>query len=77
VNKVLKKQIAFFILILCSVGLYNYKATQPRQQPDESIQRAQQREAEFMQRRAEYIAKHGEPSPAEQQMRLIMKLHKD
>lgn len=30
-----------------------------------------------MQRRAEYIAKHGEPSPAEQQMRLIMKLHKD
>lgn len=76
-NKVVKKQIAFLLVLVCGVGFYNYKATQPRQQPDESIQRAQQREAEFMQRRAEYIAKHGEPSPAEQQMRLIMKLHKD
>ncbi|AYA67000.1 MULTISPECIES: hypothetical protein [Acinetobacter] len=67
-NKVLKKQIAFFILLLCGVGLYNYKAIQPQQQPDESIERAQQREAEFMQRKAEYIAKHGGPIPAAQQM---------
>ena len=67
-NKVIKKQITFFILLLCGVGLYNYKGIQPQQQPDKSIERAQQREAEFMQRKAEYIAKHGEPSPAAQKM---------
>jgi uncharacterized protein HemX len=68
VNKVFKKQIAFLLVLVCGVGFYNYKATQPRQQPDESIQRAQQREAEFMQRRAEYIAKHGEPNAVAQKM---------
>ena len=61
----LKKSIAFFLVVLCGVGFLNCQSKEPSQADQDRIVRAEQREAEFMQRRAEYIKEHGHTHPSE------------
>ena len=57
-NKNTKKSVAFFLVVLCGVSLLNCMSN--REQADQdSIVRAEQREADFMQKRAKYIEEHG------------------
>lgn len=60
-----KKQLAFFLIVLCGVGFLNCKPNRDSQADQESIARAQQREAEFMKKRADYIKEHGHRHPSE------------
>lgn len=55
----LKKSIAFFLVVLCGVGFLNCQSKEPSQADQDSIVRAEQREAEFMQKRADYIKENG------------------
>jgi hypothetical protein len=54
-----KRSVAFFLVVLCGVGFLNCKSKEPPQADQDSIARAEQREHEFMQRQADYVAKHG------------------
>ena len=58
-NKQTKKSIAFFLVVLCGVGFLNCKPNQQQEADQDSIARAEQREREFMQRQADYVAEHG------------------
>ena len=55
----IKKQLAFFLVVLCGVGFLNCRSKEPSQADQDSIARAEQREREFMQRQADYVAEHG------------------
>ena len=68
-NKQTKKSIAFFLVVLCGVSLINCMSNREPQADQDSITRAEQREAEFMQKRAEYIEKHGHPTRQEIQQK--------
>ena len=54
-----KKSLAFFLVVLCGVGVLNCKSSREPQADQDSISRAEQREADFMQKRAEYIKENG------------------
>ena len=54
-----KKSIAFFLVVLCGISLLNCKSKEPSQADQDSISRAEQREADFMQKRADYIKENG------------------
>ena len=54
-----KKSLAFFLVVLCGVGFLNCKSNRKPQADQDSISRAEQREADFMQKRAEYIKENG------------------
>ena len=58
-NKSTKKSVAFFLVVLCGVSLLNCKSKEPSQADQDSISRAEQREADFMEKRAKYIEEHG------------------
>ena len=60
-----KRSLAFFLVVLCGVGFLNCKSKEPSQADQDSITRAEQREADFMQRRAEYIKEYGHVPPSE------------
>lgn len=75
-NKSIKKQISFFVIILCGVGSYNYFATRPIQNTELNL-KAQEGEREFMQKRAEYIQKNGDISPMEQRISTEFSLSKN
>ena len=54
-----KKSIAFFLVVLCGVGFLNCKSNKEPQADQDSISKAEQREADFMQKRADYIKENG------------------
>ena len=54
-----KKSIAFFLVVLCCVSLLNCMSNREPQVDQDSLARAEQRERDFMQRQAEYVAEHG------------------
>ncbi len=54
-----KRSVAFFLVVLCGVGFLNCRSKEPSQADQDSIARAEQREREFMQRQADYVAEHG------------------
>ena len=54
-----KRSLAFFLVVLCGVGFLNCKSKESSQADQDSITRAEQRELEFMQRQADYVAEHG------------------
>ena len=54
-----KKSIAFFLVVLCGVSLLNCISNREPQADQDSISKAEQREADFMQKRAEYIKENG------------------
>ena len=58
-SKSAKRSVAFFLVVLCGVSLLNCKSKEPSQADQDSIARAEQREAEFMQLQANYVAEHG------------------
>ena len=60
-----KRSLAFFLVVLCGISLLNCKSKEPSQADQDSITRAEQREADFMQRRAEYIKEYGHVPPSE------------
>lgn len=64
-NKSTKKSLAFFLVVLCGVGLLNCKSSEVPQADQETIARVEQREAEFMQKRGDYIKEHGHAHPSE------------
>jgi len=63
----LKKSVVFFLVVFCCVSVLGCKKNQTPQADQDSIVRAEQREREFMQKRAEYIKKHGHVSPSAMQ----------
>ena len=54
-----KRSVAFFLVVLCGVSLLNCMSNREPQADQDSISRAEQREREFMQRQADYVAEHG------------------
>ncbi len=54
-----KKSIAFFLVVLCGVSLLNCISNREPQADQDSISKAEQREADFMRKRAEYIKENG------------------
>lgn len=58
-SKSTKRSIAFFLVVLCGVGFLNCKSNTEPQADQDSIARAEKREEDFMQKRAEYVAEHG------------------
>ena len=60
-----KRSLASFRGVLCGIGFLKCKAKEPSQADQDSITRAEQREADFMQRRAEYIKEYGHVPPSE------------
>ena len=54
-----KKSIAFFLVVLCGVSLLNCISNREPQADQDSISKAEQREADFMQKRADYIKENG------------------
>lgn len=54
-----KKSLAFFILVVMGVGFLNYQRTEGRHDAEERAEIVKQREAEFMLKRAQYIAEYG------------------
>ena len=66
-TKSLKKKLIFFLIILCVVIIYNY-ITIRQSETENVIARVQERERVFLQKRAEYIKKHGEIPIAEQKI---------
>lgn len=59
ISKSTKRSVAFFLVVLCGVGFLNCKSKEPSQADQDSIVRAEQREAVFMEKRAKYIEEHG------------------
>jgi hypothetical protein len=67
VSRSVKKQLSFFLIVLCGVISYNYVAT--RQIENTAVNsNVQERERAFIQERAEYIKNHGETSMADQEI---------
>ena len=66
-SRSVKRQLSFFLIVLCGVIAYNYVATR---QIEHTVVNSsvQERERAFMQKRAEYIKNHGETSIAEQEL---------
>lgn len=62
-----KRQLSFFLIVLCGFITYNYIAARQVENTDLNS-RVQERERAFIQKRAEYIKNHGETSIAEQEM---------
>ena len=58
-SKSAKRSVAFFLVVLCGVSLLNCMSNREPQADQASIARAEKREAEFMQRQADYVAEHG------------------
>lgn len=58
-SKSTKRSVAFFLVVLCGVSLFNCMSSKESQADQDSIARAEKREAEFMQKQAEYVAEHG------------------
>ena len=54
-----KKSLVFFLVVLCGVSLLNCMSNREPQGDQSSISNAEQREADFMQKRADYIKEHG------------------
>ena len=54
-----KKSLAFFLVVLCGVGFLNCQSKEPSQADQDSISRAEQRERDFIQKRADYIKENG------------------
>ena len=54
-----KRSVAFFLVVLCGVSLLNCMSNREPQADQDSIARAEKREADFMQKQAEYIKKNG------------------
>ena len=67
ISKSTKRSVAFFLVVLCGVGFLNCKSNREPQADQDSIARADQRERDFMQKRAEYIKEHGHVHPSEMQ----------
>ena len=66
-SKSIKKQLIFFLIVLCGVFAYNYLAT--RQMENMVVNSTvQERERAFMQKRAEYIKNHVKTNIAEQEI---------
>lgn len=66
-SRSIKKQLSFFLIVICGVGIYNYIATRQKQNNEVNVD-VQQRERDFMEKRAEYINNHGETSTADQEL---------
>ena len=66
-SRSVKRQLSFFLIVLCGVIAYNYVATR---QIEHTVVNSsvQERERAFMQKRAEYIKNHGETSIAEREL---------
>ena len=66
-SRSVKRQLSFFLIVLCGVIAYNYVATR---QIEHTVVNSsvQERERAFIQKRAEYIKSHGETSIAEQEI---------
>ena len=58
-SKSTKRSVAFFLVVLCGVSLLNCMSNREPQADQDSISRAEQREADFMEKRAKYIEEHG------------------
>ena len=60
-SRSIKRQLSFFLIVLCGVIAYNYVATR---QIEHTVVNSsvQERERAFMQKRAEYIKNHGATS---------------
>lgn len=67
-SRSVKRQLSFFLIVLCGVITYNYIATR-QVENTEVNSNVQEREQAFMQKRAEYIKNHGETSIAEQEIK--------
>lgn len=66
-SRSIKRQLNFFLIVLCGFITYNYIATRQAENM-ELNSNVQERERAFMLKRAEYIKNHGETSIAEQEM---------
>lgn len=67
VSRGVKRQLSFFLIVLCGVITYNYIATR-QVENTELNSSVQERERAFMQKRAEHIKNYGETSIAEQEI---------
>lgn len=69
-SRSVKRQLSFFLIVLCGVIAYNYVATRQIEHTvvNSSVQE-RERERAFMQKRAEYIKNHGETSMADQEIK--------
>jgi len=65
-SKGVKRQLGFFLIVLCGVIAYNYVATR---QIENTVVNSSVQERAFMQKRAEYIKNHGETSIADQEIK--------
>ena len=67
-SRSIKRQLGFFLIVLCGFITYNYIAT--RQAANMELNsNVQERERAFMLKRAEYIKNHGETSMADQEIK--------
>ena len=66
-SRSVKKQLSFFLIVLCGVISYNYVATRPVENTAVNSN-VRERERAFIQKRAEYIKNHGAASIAEQDL---------
>ena len=66
-SRSIKRQLSFFLIVLCGVISYNYVATRPVENTAVNSN-VRERERAFIQKRAEYIKNHGETSIAEQEL---------
>lgn len=64
-SRSIKRQLGFFLIVLCGFITYNYIATRQAENM-ELNSNVQERERAFMLKRAEYIKNHGVASIAEQ-----------
>ena len=64
-SRSVKRQLSFFLIVLCGVIAYNYVATR---QIEHTVVNSSVQERAFIQKRAEYIKSHGETSIAEQEI---------
>ena len=67
-SNLVKKNLAFFLVVLCGVGFLNCKSKEPSQAEQDSIARAEQREREFIQKRDAYIKEHGHVPSSEMKL---------
>lgn len=65
-SRSVKRQLSFFLIVLCGVIAYNYVATR---QIEHTVVNSSVQERAFMQKRAEYIKNHGETSMADQEIK--------
>jgi len=68
VSRSVKKQLSFFLIVLCGVISYNYVANRPVENTAVNSN-VREREQAFIQKRAEYIKNHGETSMADQEIK--------